>query len=205
IRTKEALVRATTELVAEVGYHQATTRAIAERAGVSEGTIYRHFPDKRSLFAAAVMAHQPEVTDWFSNLPALAGTGTVPMNLVQAFTRLSELRSAVIPLETALAASPDLAQHLAPASGLTQTEAQIDIGQQIAQRGGPPTMLLKYLNAEQVAGRIRGDLDLGRMLAIVLISFYGLQTSPLAGSDGVDEVTIADFVALMLHGLQASP
>lgn len=46
---KEAILRATLELVAEHGFHGAPTALIAERAGVGMGTIYRYFSDKDML------------------------------------------------------------------------------------------------------------------------------------------------------------
>ena len=37
------------QVFAEKGYHQATTKEIAKAAGVSEGTIYNYFANKREL------------------------------------------------------------------------------------------------------------------------------------------------------------
>jgi len=48
--TGERLVRAARELVEEGGYAAATVTAIAGRAGVSAGALYRHFPSKAELF-----------------------------------------------------------------------------------------------------------------------------------------------------------
>ena len=45
-------MRAALELVAEDGFSAATTAAIAKRAGVAEGTLYRHFESKDALFIA---------------------------------------------------------------------------------------------------------------------------------------------------------
>jgi len=56
--TRERLIKAAIELFTTVGFHASTTPLIAERAGIAEGTIYRHFDSKEHLlneiFRAAV-------------------------------------------------------------------------------------------------------------------------------------------------------
>ena len=47
--TRERLVRAALELFTTQGYHESTTPQVASRAGVAEGTIYRHFSSKEQL------------------------------------------------------------------------------------------------------------------------------------------------------------
>ena len=49
-RTRDRLVRAALELFTTQGYHGSTTPQIAKRAGIAEGTIYRHFASKEHLF-----------------------------------------------------------------------------------------------------------------------------------------------------------
>jgi AcrR family transcriptional regulator len=48
--TRERLMRAAQELIEEGGYAVASVAAIAERAGVAAGTLYRHFESKEDLF-----------------------------------------------------------------------------------------------------------------------------------------------------------
>ena len=53
-RRREArgrIVRAARELVAEGGFGAAAVAAVAARAGVATGSVYRHFPSKADLFA----------------------------------------------------------------------------------------------------------------------------------------------------------
>ena len=53
-RRAETRTRITTgarELIAEGGYVAAPVAAVADRAGVAVGTVYRHFPSKSDLFA----------------------------------------------------------------------------------------------------------------------------------------------------------
>jgi len=47
--TRQRLVRAALELFTAEGYHATTTPQIAKKAGVAEGTIYRHFRSKQHL------------------------------------------------------------------------------------------------------------------------------------------------------------
>jgi AcrR family transcriptional regulator len=48
-RTRQALIEAALRLFAEHGYDGTTAEAIAERAGVSARTLFRHFPTKESI------------------------------------------------------------------------------------------------------------------------------------------------------------
>ena len=51
--TRERIVAAALEQVGEGGYASAGVQAVAARAGVAVGTVYRHFPSKGDLFAEA--------------------------------------------------------------------------------------------------------------------------------------------------------
>jgi AcrR family transcriptional regulator len=48
---RDAIVAAARELIARGGYREAQVAAVAARAGVATGTVYRHFPSKAELFA----------------------------------------------------------------------------------------------------------------------------------------------------------
>lgn len=61
--TVEALVEATARLLAERGYRGATTRRIAERAGVSVGSLYQYFPSRDALVTAVLERHVAHVLD----------------------------------------------------------------------------------------------------------------------------------------------
>lgn len=50
-RTRDQILDALTELLADRRADDITTREIAERAGVSQPTVYRYFPDRTALLA----------------------------------------------------------------------------------------------------------------------------------------------------------
>jgi AcrR family transcriptional regulator len=51
IATRRRIVAAARGLIAKGGYAEAQVAAVASRAGVAIGTVYRHFPSKADLFA----------------------------------------------------------------------------------------------------------------------------------------------------------
>ena len=54
--TRERLLRSAQELIEEGGYAAAPVAAIADRAGVAAGTLYRHFESKQELFVEVFRA-----------------------------------------------------------------------------------------------------------------------------------------------------
>src|SRR3990172_2362801 len=71
--TRDRLVRAALELFTTQGYHASTTPEIAAKAGVAEGTIYRHFASKEQLlneiYRAGVRVFTTIVRDTPAALP----------------------------------------------------------------------------------------------------------------------------------------
>ncbi|MFG2395727.1 TetR/AcrR family transcriptional regulator [Streptomyces lydicus] len=72
---RRRLQQAALELYRERGFDQTTTAEIAARAGVNEGTFFRHFPDKREVLfdgeADLRAALMQEVTDALDGLRPL--------------------------------------------------------------------------------------------------------------------------------------
>ena len=50
--TRQRIVEATVHLHQTIGGAKTTISAIAEKAGVERLTVYRHFPDEKTLFTA---------------------------------------------------------------------------------------------------------------------------------------------------------
>jgi AcrR family transcriptional regulator len=56
VSTRERLLEAARSVIEERGYGAASVLAIAERAGVAAGTLYRHFDSKEELFVEVFRA-----------------------------------------------------------------------------------------------------------------------------------------------------
>lgn len=61
--TIDTIFEATIQVLLANGLDKITTIQIADRAGVSIGTLYQYFPNKRALLAAVVKRHVGEVVD----------------------------------------------------------------------------------------------------------------------------------------------
>jgi len=59
--TVEAILQATIQVLLKEGKEQLTTTRVAERAGVSVGTLYQYFPNKSALLQAALRNHMEEI------------------------------------------------------------------------------------------------------------------------------------------------
>ena len=57
----EAILEATARVLAERGYAGTNTNLVAERAGVSVGSVYQYFPNKDSLITALHERHATEM------------------------------------------------------------------------------------------------------------------------------------------------
>lgn len=57
----DALVEATARILVDEGLDKASTNRIAERAGVSVGSLYQYFPSKEALVIAVAERHHGEI------------------------------------------------------------------------------------------------------------------------------------------------
>jgi AcrR family transcriptional regulator len=123
--TRQRIIDAAAEVGSKVGYAKATTKAIAEAAGVNEVTLFRHFGTKENLFSAAIEQYggpamapaiEAQLTgDYRQDLMTL---GNILMNVLlerREMLRLLLCESAHIPeVKTVLARNPrELRQMIA--------------------------------------------------------------------------------------------
>ncbi|MGH8020113.1 MAG: TetR/AcrR family transcriptional regulator [Opitutaceae bacterium] len=96
--TRARIAQATMELHAEVGPRETTISAIASRAGVERLTVYRHFPDERSLFAACSARFvesnpPPDPATWAAENEAVARARRALRALYAYFSRTHPMLS----------------------------------------------------------------------------------------------------------------
>jgi AcrR family transcriptional regulator len=87
--TREQIVAAALEQMADGGYASAGVQAVAARAGVAVGTLYRHFPSKGHLFAEAFRRASQRELDVVVEVSAADGraAGERLAAAVEAFAR----------------------------------------------------------------------------------------------------------------------
>lgn len=61
VATVEAILEAAAHILTKEGYAGFTTNRVAERAGVSIGSLYQYFPNKQSLLAALHARHLEQI------------------------------------------------------------------------------------------------------------------------------------------------
>lgn len=106
------MIRAAAELFAERGFDQTTAADIAQRAGVTERTFFRHFPDKREVLFDGSHQLQRQVNQAIASAPddlsplelALAGMAATAV----FFT---EIRDHAVRRGAVVAANPSLQER----------------------------------------------------------------------------------------------
>lgn len=153
-RTHEALRAAAWQLFADRGYDATTTALIAARAGVSEMTLFRHFPTKEALLLADPF--DPVMADAVRTRPG----GEPPLRALaegirQTWQHLDADRVAGLPTVLAIVArTPTLRGAIERSSGRTAAE----LAAALSDRGVPPGSA-RVAAAAMIAGLSAALLD----------------------------------------------
>lgn len=125
--TTERLVVAAVDLFTEQGYDATTVAQIAERAGVTKSTFFRHFSDKRELLVAGQETLSRLLAEGIAEAPA----GASPLEAVAA--GLERASSAMGPANREL--GPRLKAAVAASTELQERDALKSVGLAAAMTG----------------------------------------------------------------------
>lgn len=175
------ILRATLELLAQHGLEGLSMEAVAARAGVGKATIYRRWPSRKEMVAAALRSLTTDIE--------IPDTGSVRDDLIallRAFQHTT-LRSLPEPLRPRLIAltltNPDLMQIFLANVFLPRRAA-----------------LLNVLERGKARGELRSDLDIN--LAFMMIHGPMFQLSLLGETEAIrDPDTPARLVDAVLAGI----
>ncbi|AQZ67719.1 Transcriptional regulator, TetR family [[Actinomadura] parvosata subsp. kistnae] len=191
--TRDVILDAAAEVMAEQGLANVTTRQIAKAAGLTEAALYKHFASKADLMVAVMRERSPG----FSPLAeALRGGGDLVGSLTAVARAAIDLYRAGFPMFASVFADPaTLAAHK----------------EELRQEGAGPhkanEALAAYLRAEQEAGRVRAGADVRAAAGLLLgacfqYAFLG-HMSRAGFAD--DEEAAASFVRTLLETLTPTP
>ena len=142
---RERLVAAALHLFSEQGYDDTTVAQIADTAGLTKSTFFRHFPDKRDVLAAGQESLSRLLVEGISGAPADAS----PLDAIAA--GLDSATGAMTPFNREL--GPRLKAVIATSAELQERDALKQVGLAAAMAG---------------ALRVRGVPDLLATLAAEL-------------------------------------
>jgi AcrR family transcriptional regulator len=178
------LERAAWELYGERGYEETTVAQIAERAGLTERTFFRHFADKREiLFAGATRLQELVVgavassPDWATPLEAAAaGIEAAGAMLEEARgRRFARQRQRII------SSSPELRERelhklAALAAGVAGALRERGVGDPGASILGELAIAIFRISFERWVAEIRGP-ELGELMRDGLLELQALTAS----------------------------
>ncbi len=199
-RTRNTLIHAAFEEIWQLGFQAASLDAILERARVTKGALYHHFPNKQALGYAVVDEYIRYLIhhDFLRPLhleeeEEAAGRAADPLGvfleIVRVRKRAATRRDALAP-DQASGPSP-LSAHMlrlgCPLNNLAQEMSPIDEGfrRQLAElfqmwRDG----LARALRRGQRAGTVRRDLDPDRVAAFLVAALEGIIGTAKAAQSG---------------------
>jgi AcrR family transcriptional regulator len=110
---RERIVLAAVDLFTEQGYDATTVAQIAERAGLTKSTFFRHFPDKRELLAAGQETLSRLLAEGIAEAPdAASPLEAVAAGLQRASSEMGPMNRELGPrIHAAVAASAELQER----------------------------------------------------------------------------------------------
>ncbi len=167
--TVEAISEATIQVLLSHGVERLTTTRVAERAGVSVGTLYQYYPNKQSLLFAVVENHMNRVAAKVE--AACAGACHQPLadmikEMVEAFVE-AKMERADISAALYRVAGDLGGSALVKRAGLRSRKAVEAMLQTVTDVKFPPDKFAVDIMLSAMAGAMRALLEAGPTPATV--------------------------------------
>jgi len=186
--TRGRIIAAAMALMTEHGMAGTTMTAIADRAGVSRPTLYKHFPDVDHIMAAVV---EEEFAAFRSRVDAGLDPAWPAVRKLDFLVRLHIEQYAS---EPARMGEGSLEAGMSP---VVRNAVQRELADHHAR-------IVAILRDGMADGSFRGDLDPNVQAELLQHVLGGLRHT-VHGAAGDLEVLTAEVSALLLHGLAGSP
>mgnify|MGYP001128628596 CR=1 FL=1 len=89
IQTKELIVQAAQRLFAANGFHKTSSKQIVREAGVSVGSFYGYYDDKKAVFIDVIAAHALQVMERIRASLAKPDLGDDPRSMIAAMVDMA--------------------------------------------------------------------------------------------------------------------
>lgn len=193
---QRAVLRASMELFATQGFNQTSTRQIAQKAGVAEGTVYKQFKTKQAILTAILTPIRelviPQVAvDFAQNV------------LTRQYPELSDLVHEIFLNRLQLIDNNRSFVRLMYGSFLEQPRLRQEVVAAFTKRVA--ALFLKIFEFYQNQGQIRADLAAQSIVQLIISTLLGYTTRMVLFGQHFDLQTAADEgTSLVMHGIANS-
>jgi AcrR family transcriptional regulator len=183
--TTDQILEAARAVFLEHGIN-ATTVDVANRAGISSASIFKHFPTKDALFLAAMS--EPSTRIWNADLESMVGHGDTKADLLLIAKRIAMYTAELLPRLMLLRS----AGQQSPLPSPPRVEDDF-------------VALTTYLGREMALGRIaRGDPTVPALALLHANAGYAMSVAVQAARPSFDTSGfLEDFVLMLWQGLES--
>jgi AcrR family transcriptional regulator len=165
---QEQIIRTAIQIISEDGLSGLSIRKLADRVGVTEAAIYRHFRDKADLMVNVMQfmrSSQQDATEWAEELPAIEAIEKFFRDRVEFASR-----------------NPEISETLRRMRASQRYARLSDEHQEIRRGRGRP--LVRFIDRGRSEGSVRDDIPSHQLAAIMRRTMHGfMEEWHLSGRD----------------------
>ena len=150
---RQQIADAALDVIAELGLPAFTTRTVAARVNISDGTIFRHFKSKEEIILAALDRLEARL---FADVPEPSPPTDPLVVLADFFRRRAEMLGGSAPMGRLIFS--DQLVHAAGQAGVERIRAL---------RNRNVQLIVDWLTQLSAAGRLRGEIAIGDAMVLI--------------------------------------